>query len=150
MIARHRYGLAALALATVIPIATLAQPSPSSSYTTFAATPAKPVELGYYASAHKSTCSPAPLPEVGVAQAPKLGVLTVRSGELTTNKIAGCPALRTPVQVVFYEARVGTTGSDHLVYKVTTSDREVKTYDVTINIKRAPAPLAVPLEKQQL
>ena len=60
------------------------------------------------------------------------------SGELKTNQVAGCPGLKIPAQVVFYQARVGATGSDHLVYEVTTPTGEVGTYDVTINIKNLP------------
>jgi hypothetical protein len=43
-----------------------------------------------------------------------------------------------PAQVVFYQARTGATGSDHLVYEVTNPTGEVGTYDVTINIKNPP------------
>src|SRR5271169_6888936 len=43
-----------------------------------------------------------------------------------------------PAQVTFYEARIGTTGTDHLVYEVTNPTGEVATYDVTINIKNPP------------
>ena len=50
----HRHSLTALALAVMIPSMTFAQPAPSSKYTSFDATPEKPVQMGYYASAHKS------------------------------------------------------------------------------------------------
>ena len=59
-------------------------------------------------------------------------------GELKTDQIAGCPGLKMPAQVVFYQARTGATGSDHLVYEVTNPTGEVGTYDVTINIKNPP------------
>jgi hypothetical protein len=117
--------------------AAFAQPAPSSNYTSFDATSAKPVQLGYYASAHKD-CTPAPLPTIRVIEAPKSGTLTVRRGELKTDQVAGCPGLRTPAQVVFYQARAGGTGSDHLVYVVTNPTGEVGSYDVTITIKEAP------------
>jgi hypothetical protein len=39
---------------------------------------------------------------------------------------------------VFYQARAGATGSDHLVYLVTNPTGEVGSYDVTITIKEAP------------
>jgi hypothetical protein len=42
------------------------------------------------------------------------------------------------VQVVFYQARAGATGSDHLVYEVMNLTGEVGTYDVTITIEEAP------------
>jgi hypothetical protein len=121
----------------VISTAASAQPAPTSNYTSFDAVPGKPVQLGYYASAHKN-CTPAPLPVVRVIEAPNSGMLTVRRGELKTDQVAGCPGLKIPAQVVFYQAGVSATGSDHLVYEVTTPTGEVGTYDVTIKIKQAP------------
>lgn len=123
--------------AAMIPSAAFAQPAPTSNYTSFEATPGKPVQLGYYASAHKD-CTPAPLPVVRVIEAPKSGTLTVRRGELKTDQVAGCPGLKMPAQVVFYQARAGATGSDHLVYEVTNPTGEVGTFDVTIKIKNPP------------
>ena len=134
-------------VAAVISPVVLAQPAPTSNYTSFEATPDKPVQLGYYASAHKSTCSPAPLPEVRVIEPPKSGLLIVRRATLTTNQIADCPGLKAPVQVVLYQARAGSGGSDHIVYKVTNSDGEVGSFDVTITIKEAPKPTSGTKEK---
>jgi len=136
---RTRAFVSAFSFAFIAAISTAApaQPAPTSNYTSFEATPGKPVQLGYYASAHKD-CTPAPLPVVRVIEAPKSGTLTVRRGELKTDQIAGCPGLKMPAQVVFYQARAGTTGSDHLVYEVTNPTGEVGTYDVTITIKNPP------------
>lgn len=92
--------------------------------------------LGYYASAHKN-CTPALIPTIRVIEAPKSGILTVGRGELKTDQIAGCPGLKFPAQVVSYQARVGTTGSDHLVYTVANPTGEVASYDVAITIKEA-------------
>jgi hypothetical protein len=75
---------------------------------------------------------------ISVIEAPKSGMLTVRRGQLKTDQVAGCPGMKIPAQVVFYQARAGATGSDHLVYEVTTPTGEVGTYDVTIKIKQAP------------
>lgn len=138
-----KLAAATAVFATLISAAAIAQtPAPTSSYTSFEATPGKPVQLGYYASAHKN-CTPGPLPEIWVIEAPKEGLLTVRRGELKTDQVAGCPGLKTPVQVVFYQARTGSTGSDHLVYEVTNRENgEVGSYDVTIAIKQAPKPPA--------
>ena len=130
-------GFIALALAAVISTVAHTQPAPSSNYTSIVAAPGKPVQLGYYASAHKN-CTPAPLPVIRVIEAPKSGMLTVRRGQLKTDQIAGCPALKIPAQVVFYQARPGATGTDHLAYEVTTPTGEVGTYDVTVKIKEAP------------
>ena len=131
------------ALATAVisnSTAALAQPAPTSNYTSIEAIPDKPVQLGYYASAHKNNCTPAPLPTIRVSQVPKSGTLTVRRAMLTTDTIPGCPGLKIPAQVVFYQARASAAGSDHVVYEVTSEDGEVGTYDVTINIKEAPKP----------
>jgi len=110
----------------------------ATNYMSVEATSGKPVQLSYHASAHKN-CTPAPLPTIRVIEPPKSGMLTVRKGVLTTDKVAGCPAVKTPAQVVFYLARVGYSGPDHVNYEVTDENGEVNTYDVTITVKAAPA-----------
>ena len=74
--------LSAALVVDVISTVALAQPAPSSNYTSFEATSAKPVQLGYYASANKD-CTPAPIPTIRVIEAPKSGTFTVGRGELT-------------------------------------------------------------------
>ena len=64
-----------------------------------------------------------------------MGVLIVRKALLTTNKVAGCPGLKIPAEVVFYRGRDGSAGPDHVVYKVTSSSGEIETFDVTITLK---------------
>ena len=113
-----------------------------ANYTSIDATPDKPVQLSYHASAHAADCTAGALPAVRVTQAPKRGMLTVRKAILTTDKVAGCPPIKTPAQVVFYQARAGYTGPDHLDYEVTSVNGEVATYDVTITVKALPAPSA--------
>jgi hypothetical protein len=135
-------ALAATVVAST-PISGSAQSSPSMNYTSFDATSGTPVQLGYYGAAHKN-CSPAALPEIQVIEAPKSGLLTIRRGELTTSKVAGCPGLKMPAQVVFYLARDGSVGSDHLVYAVKNEGGAVAAYDVTITIKPGPKPTDSP------
>jgi hypothetical protein len=130
---------AAISISTVA----LAQPAPTSNYTSIEATSDKPVQLSYHGSAHKN-CTPAPLPTVRIIEAPKSGILTVRKAVLTTDKIAGCPGLKIPAQVVSYQARAGAAGNDHIVYEVTDFNGEVGTYDVTIKIKEAPEQVRPP------
>jgi len=113
-------------------------PAQTANYTTVEATSEKPVQLSYHGSAHKN-CTPAPLPTVRVMEPPKSGMLTVRRATLTTNKVAGCPAMKTPAQVVFYQARASYEGPDHVKYEVTSENGEVAIYDVTITIKASPA-----------
>jgi hypothetical protein len=79
--------LLSCAIAGLTASAALAQ---AANYMSVEATAGKPLQLSYHASAHKSDCTPAPLATFDVLQAPKLGVLTVRNGMLTTNKVAGC------------------------------------------------------------
>lgn len=64
------------------------------------------LQLGYHASARKN-CTPAPQPTIRVIEAPKSGTLTVRKGVISTDKVAGCPGLKIPAQVVFYLAHTG-------------------------------------------
>jgi hypothetical protein len=129
-----RTRLVASAAAGLLATAALAQ---AANYTSVETISATPVQLSYHATAHKN-CTPAPLPVVRVIEAPKSGMLTVRKAVLTTDKVAGCPAVKTPAQVVLYQARVGYAGPDHVKYEVTSENGEVATYDVTITVK-APA-----------
>jgi hypothetical protein len=62
----------------------------------------------------------------------------VRRAVLTTDKIAGCPDMKMPAQVVFYQARPGYQGPDHVRYEITSETGEVASYDVSINVKSAP------------
>jgi hypothetical protein len=62
------------------------------------AIPDQPVQLSYHASAHAANCTPAALPTVRVTQHPKWGILSVRQVMLTTEKVAGCPTIKTPAQ----------------------------------------------------
>jgi hypothetical protein len=130
------YGSFILA-AQLAAAAALAQEAPSINYTSFEATSAKPVQLGYYGAVHKD-CTPAPLPTIRVSEPPKSGTFTIRPGQLTTSATAQCPGLKIPAEVVFYRARPGAIGADHLVYEVVNASHKVDAYDVTINIKEAP------------
>jgi hypothetical protein len=73
-----------------------------------------------------------------VIEPPKNGVLTVRKALLTTNKVAGCPGLKTPALVVFYQAKEAYSGPDHVSYAVMNAAGQTQGYDVTINVKPAP------------
>jgi hypothetical protein len=86
----------------------------STSYSSVEAIGDTPLQLGYYASANKN-CTPAALPTLRVTQAPKHGTLTAKRGVLATSKIAGCPDLKIPAQVIFYQSRQEYVGPDHLV-----------------------------------
>jgi hypothetical protein len=133
---------ALLALAFLGPTAAFSQSAPTANYTSFEATWAKPVQIGYYATARKD-CAAAPAPTIRVIEAPKSGTLTIRGGDLTTSAVAGCPRLKTQAQVVFYQARTGITGNDHFVYAVVGLDGKIDGYDVTITIREQPkAPIS--------
>jgi hypothetical protein len=129
--------LAATILAGIAP-ATYGQPAPSSNYTSIEAEPNRPVQMGYYAEAHKD-CSPSKLPIVRVVDAPTLGTLVVRPRQLKADSMPSCPSLKVPAQVVTYLARDKSTGSDHVKYSVTYPNGEIALYDVAIRIKE-PAP----------
>lgn len=125
-------ALAAMALAATA----VAQ---TANYTTREATAETPLQIGVHATANKD-CTPSPLPTVRVIEAPKSGTLSVKSATLTTNKIAGCPNLKTPARVVFYQSRSGYAGRDHVIYEVTSSNGQVEIYDVTVEVKVGPKP----------
>jgi len=133
--------LLSCAIAGLAASAALAQ---AANYLSVEAIAGKPLQLTYHASAHKSNCTPAPLATFDVLQSPKLGVLTVRKALLTTNKVPDCPGLKIPAEVVFYRGREASAGTDHVVYKVTSSGGEVEAYDVTITLKPGPPPAPAP------
>ena len=129
-----RTFLVSLVASGLLATATLAQ---SANYSSFETTSDKPLQLGYYASAHKN-CTPAALPTVRVIEAPKGGLLVVRKAVLATNQVTGCPGLKTPAQVAFYQPRAGFVGPDRVSYEVTAENGEVATYEMTITVKAAP------------
>jgi hypothetical protein len=134
-------AIVAIHAAAAVPAAAFAQAGASTNYTSFDATSAKPVQIGYYGSAHKD-CTAATPPTIRVVEAPRSGLFTVRRGVLTTNNLPNCPGLKVPAEVAFYQARPGVTGTDHIVYLVTSSEGSVAAYDVSINIKETPKPAA--------
>jgi hypothetical protein len=125
--------LVSCAIASSVAAAALGQ---AANYTSVEATSGKAVQLSYHASAHKN-CTPARLPTVRVIEPPTSGVLTVKVAELTTARVGGCPQLKTPARVIFYEARDGYVGADHVNYEVTSETGDVATYDVKITVKAA-------------
>src|ERR1035437_4487980 len=128
------WSLAAGMISTVA----LAQEAPSLNYTSFDATSAAPVQLGYYGAVHKD-CSPAPPLTIRVSEPPKSRTFIIRPGKLTTSATARpCPGVTIPAEVVFYQARPGAAGTDHLVYEFVNASNKVDAYDVTITIKEAP------------
>jgi hypothetical protein len=107
----------------------------TTNYSSIEVTADQPVQLSYHASAHKSTCEPAPAPQVHVIQPPRMGSLIVRKAMLRTDKIAGCPGMNVPARVVFYNAKEGYTGEDKVKYEAISASGEVTTYEVTLTIK---------------
>ncbi len=133
-------GIVWFALWVMPASAALAQ---STNYTSVEVTGTTPMQLSYHASAHKN-CTPAPLPTVRVIQPPTSGTLIVRRAVLTTNKVANCPALKIPAQVVFYRAHAGYAGPDHVVYQVTDTNGEINSFDVAIKVKGTQQPAEKP------
>jgi hypothetical protein len=109
----------------------------STSYSSVDAAAGALVQIGYYASAKKD-CAPNPLPTIDVATPPKHGVLTIRNGMVTTNKVANCPNLKLPAQVVFYQGQTGYAGPDQIVFAVTNPAGEVNIYSFSITVKEGP------------
>ena len=119
----------------------------SANYSSIEVSGTTQMQLSYHASAHNN-CTPAPLPTVRVIQPPTSGTLTVRKATLTTDKVVNCPALKIPAQVVFYRARAGYAGPDHVVYEVTDEKGEVSSYDVTIKVKETQNPSEKPKDSK--
>ncbi len=111
----------------------------SANYTSVETVAGASTQIGYYGSAKKG-CAPAPAPTLRVVKPPKHGVLSVKSGTVTTSRIANCPNLRTPAQVVFYQGNGDYQGADEVAYEVTNFDAEVAVYNISITVKPAPKP----------
>src|SRR5262245_18108365 len=124
-------------------VATAAIAQASDNYRSIEATPGKPAQLSYHAFANKNCTAGSP-PTVRVIEAPKSGTLMVRQGTFTTNKVVGCPTIKTPARVIFYQARDGYAGPDHVKYEVTSENGDVDTYDIAITVKPGAAPAKPP------
>lgn len=126
----------------------LAQPAPSKNYETVEAMPGKPVRIGIYGSANRRDCSPLRAPTIRVIEAPSSGSLSVRLGEATTDKIAGCPTIKIPVQAIVYTAKADAV-SDRVIFEVTNANGEVATHQIAVKIvPRAKTPGARTLEQK--
>jgi hypothetical protein len=79
-----------------------------------------------------------------VIEAPKSGILTVRRAVVTAGRIAGCHALKIPVQVVSHWAR-GDYG-DRATSATRSANGDVGAYDATIDVKAVPKKPAPGLE----
>jgi hypothetical protein len=96
-------------------------------------------QLDYFATAKKD-CSPTPPPSIKVITPPKHGLLTIRRGTVTTNKIPNCPNLQTPVNVIFYTGNAGYAGADEIVYEVTDAKGEIAIYNINVKVNEGPKP----------
>jgi hypothetical protein len=106
----------------------------ASNYTSVVAADGKPVQLTYHATARKN-CSSAPPPTIKVLESPRDGLLIIRRGELETSKVAGCGRIKLPVEVVFYQAKQGYAGPDHVRYEIADVNGATSTYDVSIKVE---------------
>ena len=104
-------------------------------------------QVDYYATAKKD-CSAAPPPSIKVVTVPKHGMLTVRRGTVTTNKIPSCPNLQTAVNVILYTGNAGFAGDDEIVYEVTDAKGEVTLYNIKVTVKEGSKP-SEPLPSQK-
>lgn len=135
---RWRLANCSAVAAIVILMASVAL-AQNANYTSVEATSDKPVQLNLHASARKD-CTAGRLPTIRVIEPPKSGTMTVRGAVVTTNRVPGCPGLKTPARVVFYTARSDYVGPDHLLYEVTSENGEVATFDITITVKPSSEP----------
>lgn len=116
----------------------------AANYSTHQAVQGAALRLNVHASGNKITCKPAPLPVVKVIEPPKSGTLTVRQGQITTDKLGDCARVKLPAQIVFYTARSDFVGRDHLVYGVTNANGQAEVFDMTIEVKEGPKPSGKP------
>lgn len=93
-------------------------------------------QLNFFATGKKD-CTSAPPPSIKVITSPKHGLLTIRRGTMTTNKIPYCPSLKIQANVIFYTSNAGYTGPDEIVYEITDAKGEIALYNFTITVKEA-------------
>ena len=103
-------------------------------------------QIDYFATGKKDCTSASP-PSIKVLTPPKHGLLTIRRGTMTTNKIPNCPNLQTPANVVFYTGNAGYAGPDEIVYEVTDAKGEIAIYNITATVKEGPKPAIKPQEQ---
>ena len=96
-------------------------------------------QIDYFATGKKD-CSSAPPPSVRVIKSPSHGLLTIRRGTMTTNKIPNCPNLQAPANVIFYTGNAGYSGPDEIVYEVADAKGQVAIYNITVTVKEGPKP----------
>lgn len=148
IVAKRVVVSAALALAAT---AAAAQPGPIKNYTSIDAVRGTPVRIGYYVSADRKNCKPVRPPTIRVVEPPKEGALTVKTGQITTSQIPGCPRMTLSGQAVLYTARNGEADIDRLAYEVTSATGEVVTYQVTVNIsEKRQAPVSPSQSEQKI
>lgn len=116
------------------PSPAMAQFGPTSKFAALGLTRGATVKIGFHGFA-SGTCAPARSPTIRVIASPRAGMLTIKPGELTTDKISSCSDYKTPVQVVFYQAGESDADTDHLTYEVTNPNGEVEIYQFTIHIR---------------
>jgi hypothetical protein len=109
----------------------------TANYSSQQAVQGKPLQLNVHASGNKVTCAPAALPIIKVIEPPTSGTLTVRQGEMTTNKLGNCDRVKLPAQILFYTARSDFVGRDHLVYGLSSANGQAEVFDITIEVKEA-------------
>jgi hypothetical protein len=114
----------------------------TTDYTSFDAAPGKPIEIGNYAAVGANCTAIAP-PTIKVMEPPHSGTLSVRSGERVYT-VANCPPIKIRAEVLTYEARDGSTGTDRLVYDIVSASGQVSTKDVTLRLQDAPKAAPAP------
>lgn len=107
----------------------------TANYSSQQALQGTPLRLNVHASGNKITCAPAALPIIKVIEPPTSGTLTIRQGEMTTNKLGNCDRVKLPAQILFYTARSDFIGRDHLVYGLTSANGQGEVFDITIEVK---------------
>lgn len=95
------------------------------------------VQLGYYGAAGEA-CSSEPPPIVDVVSPPTHGVLSIRTGLLTTNRLPSCPGLKLSVEVVSYSAQAGYVGPDAVTFRVKSKKGVESSWRYSIDVKQPP------------
>ena len=82
----------------------------------------------------KKDCSPGPVPEIRVIDAPKNGALITKAGKIKTPASYRCPNKEASVQAIFYQSKAGYTGADAVTVEIKTAEGTIEKQDIRITV----------------
>jgi hypothetical protein len=116
----------------------------TTSYSSAVVVQSESKRLNVHASGNKVTCKGTDAPTIKLIKPPQNGTLTVKRGEVTTDKFGECGRVKLPAQIILYQSRGDFTGTEHVVYLVRGPNGEEEIFDFSIEVKAGQKPLKGP------